>query len=168
LVVRCEVDACLPYGRPSPLSSIVLPAPPLRDPSINIIRAGSLAPQTSLLELKTKKYKPDKYDPTDWREQLPQLVLSGTPSHIVGLHQDGNFTQFRRSTVGSPELAAAEARGKQGMKKLHVVLTILQQVLAQRGHGKKFSLVCKSRTLRVYERQGLELLPARALARFEL
>jgi hypothetical protein len=143
-----------------------LVTPPPRDQEIHIIRAGSLAPTSSLLELKTKKYKPDQSNTTDWREQLPQLLLSGTPSHIVGFHQDGVFTRFRRSRVGSPELAAAQVKAQQGMKKLYAVLQTLQELLVQRGHGQKFSLVYKSRTLGVYERQGRQLLPAHALARF--
>jgi hypothetical protein len=184
MVVRYEVDACSRSSlgaedSPSRSGSNVddltdlLAGASLTDAKksqehtqLSIIRAGTVVPQADILELTTRSVRnaPD----FDWGEALPQLHLSGTPMHILGIHERGTFQEIRKTRIGSTELRSAEAKAQLGLRKLRAVLESIQDVMVGGDlSGKKVSLVCKDGKLRLYERKGADLVPESVLQRFE-
>jgi hypothetical protein len=186
MVVRFEVDACRSSStvpkKPTDkttnvdelatllsatsLSSKSRTLPTKKDPSgLTVIHAGTLAPQSSILELSTRSTR--NAAEFDWPEALPQLLLSRTPAHILGVHERGQFFELRNRALGSPELRDAERLAQTGMKKLRVVLESLQDFMLEEAIGKNVSLVCKDGVLKVFEREGeAGLLPDEDVKRF--
>lgn len=179
MVVRYEVDACspsLPRAGESPSRSgsnvddlaDLLAGASLTNAKkpLSIIRAGTVVPQADILELTTRSVRnaPD----FDWAEALPQLHLSGTPMHILGVHERGTFSEMRKTRIGSAELRSAEAKAQLGLRKLRAVLESIQDVMVCGDlSGKKVSLLCKDGKLRLHERKGADLVPESVLKRFE-
>src|SRR5882762_3723604 len=102
MVVRFEVDACLPSARSSApktttttttvddladalgrmgimrTSTSTKAASSASSPLIDIVRAGTQVPQESLVEVTSRSaYFVDQFD---WNETYPQLALSQTPA----------------------------------------------------------------------------------------
>ena len=120
MVVRSEVDACLPTdadpatatktggtadkkaassvddladalgGMNLPSSA---PTTTTQHPAINIVRAGTQIPQEALLEVVS--HSVNFVDQLDWNELYPQLVLSQTPALRLGVHDRGTFMELR-------------------------------------------------------------------------
>jgi hypothetical protein len=186
MIVRFEVDACHPTKSSiqrsgtnasnvddladllsgASLSSGTGKSPVTKDTSgLTVIRAGALAPQSAILELCTRSTR--NAAEFDWPEALPQLLLSRTPAHILGVHERGTFHELRTSTVGGAALRDAERTAQTGLKKLRVVLEALQDFMLEEAMGKRVSLICKDGVLKVYERESeTGLLPEDAVKRF--
>jgi hypothetical protein len=132
---------------------------------LTIVRAGTLVPQADVLELTTRSVRnaPD----FDWAEALPQLHLSRTPTHILGVHERGTFEELRITNLGSTSMRSAEAAAQRGLRKLRQVLEVIQDMLLEDAVGKRLTLVCKDGKMKVYERTGKGLLPEGILARFD-
>jgi hypothetical protein len=184
MVVRFEVDACYPTLTDMKTSSSTASdnvdaladllsgaslsksekSAPMVINGLTILRAGILVSQDKILELTTRSTRnaPD----FDWAEALPQLLLSRTPSHILGVHERGTFTELRKNSIGSGALRAVEAQAQTGLGKLRSVLESIQDLLLEDTAGKKISLVCKAGKLSVYERKGKELLLEEVISRF--
>jgi hypothetical protein len=180
MVVRYEVDAAFPSStKPAPkdvssvdalatlLSGASLGASESPPPTagLTVVRAGAPVPQSAVLELTTRSTR--NAPGFDWAEALPQLLLSRTPTHVLGVHERGAFAELRTNKLGSPTLRAAEADAQAGLQKLRAVLEAVQDLLLEDADGKKISLVCKNGKLTVYERTGKGLLPEETMARFE-
>jgi hypothetical protein len=181
MVVRYEVDAAYPSTSTAAAKleptgdvddlAVLLSGASLTNTAgktiagLSIVRAGATVPQDNILELTTRSTR--NVLNFDWAEALPQLLLSRTPSHILGVHERGTFDELRKSSLGSAALRAAEAQAQSGLQGLRSVLETIQDTLLENAVGKKVSLVCKSGKLKVYERVGKGLLPEEAMARFD-
>ena len=165
MVVRFEVDACLPYdGIPSTSPSI---GPTTRrafskkkpsgsspnPPDVNIIRAGSSrVPQTHLLEIKTHQSAR-----MNWPKAYPQLYLSQTPHIHHAFHKNGMFTSVKKFALGQSELAEVDKNAQVEFKKLRKLLGHIKSLVLKHG-AMRISLVCVGKTLCLPDTTGGELL----------
>lgn len=111
MVVRFEVDACLPT---TPSHRKTLPSvarPTLRFPHVAVIQAGSHVPQSHLIELKA--YSGSK---KHWTRSYIQLFLSQTPHIYYGAHKNGNFSEIKKFTLGEPHLDSIDQNAQPGLK----------------------------------------------------
>lgn len=174
MVVRFEVDACLPlrssqsHGHPGtdaaslPSTMLAINKPTLRLPHVAVIRAGARVPQSHLIELKTCSGSGK-----DWSKTYPQLFLSQTPHVYYGNHRGGNFSEIKKFTLGAPHLEPIDRNAQDGFKKLNVLLMTIQGVVGRYGTDGRISLVCQGRELGVYQRlTSGSFLPKYALALF--
>ena len=177
MVVRFEVDACLPLR--STLSHLkpdrsrndtrhkkptqpTTSKPTLHFPRVAVIRAGSPVPQSHLIELKTYSRSGKA-----WSRSYPQLFLSQTPHIYCGTHKGGNFSEIKKFTLGEPHLEVIDKNAQVGFKKLKLVLAALQERVRKYGGDGRISLVCEKRELGVYQREKTgSCLPKDALALF--
>lgn len=192
MVVRFEVDACLPseaIGKPSvdddddqeaallgALSGLsigtnarssTMPSPsPLASTSLKIFRAGTRVPQSNLIEMTTRsEISVIRFD---WADAYPQLYLSQTPHHYLAVHRSGTFFKLKKREIGKGDLVSIESEAQPGFKKLKKILEEIQTMVKKRGANGRISLVCKEGVLRVYERVSKEsCLPEDLLALFE-
>lgn len=175
MVVRFEVDGCLPYGstpstppsgRPATRKRAMKKKPSLGSspspPDVTIIRAGlSNVPQTHLLEIKTHTRPGMK-----WTRTYPQLYFSQTPHIYHAFCSNGTFTHVKKYTLGQSDLTKVEENAQEGFKKLRKLLSYIKSLVLRHG-STRISLVCVGKTLRVYQiPQGETCLPADALALF--
>jgi hypothetical protein len=189
MVVRFEVDACLPLRtirshragngtlgtKPTPNVSAqkantpppapivrAVNKPTLRFPHVDVIRAGSRVPQSHLIELKTYS-RPGK----KWRKSYPQLFLSQTPHIYYGVHKGGKFSEIKKFSLGEPHLEPIDQNAQAGFKKLKVVLAAIQELVRKYGTEGRITLVCNGKALGVYQREKTgSCLPKYALALF--
>ena len=174
MVVRFEVDACLPYDAASTRPSSNRPATgrvatkkkpsgsSSNPPDVKVIRAGSSrVPQTHLLEIKTHSSSS-----MNWSKTYPQLFLSQTPHVHHAFHKSGNFTSVKKFTLGQSNLADVDKGAQEGFKKLRKLLGDIRSLVFKHG-ATRISLVCVGKTLSVYQiPQGESCLPRDALALF--
>ena len=175
MVVRFEVDACLPYDfttstSPPNSSTADRKATKRKGPSnsssnppgVKIIRGGSSeVPQTHLLEIKTGINIRVK-----WPKVYPQLYLSQTPHIHHAFHKNGTFTSVEKFALGQSELMDVDKSAQVGFKKLRKLLGCIQSLVVKHGAA-RISLVCVGKTLSVYRiPQGESCLPEDSLALF--
>ncbi|KAK0487082.1 hypothetical protein IW261DRAFT_1548229 [Armillaria novae-zelandiae] len=192
MVVRFEVDACVPTKPtgitkhvpvasssssqttvdalsdllsevkigPSPTS--VIAVTPSR--SLTVKSGGSYVPQSAILELTTVSER--RRPQFDWYEQYPQLFLSQTPRHFLGIHNQGQFRAVEKNELSA---LANQARMVQpSMKKLVKVLRAIQALVVKKGKTGRLTLIRNGEWLRIYERRSQEgCLPEEYLAKFE-
>jgi len=176
MVVRFEVDACLPYdaaSSTSPSNPAVgrrvpkkkkPPGPSSNSPGVKIIRGGSSqVPQTHLVELKTHS------GPSmNWQKAYPQLYLSQTPHIHHAYHKNGTFTSVKKFMLGQSALAEVDKNAQAGFKKLRKLLEDIRSLVLKHGAA-RVSLVCVGKTLSVYRiPPGESCLPVDALAHFSV
>ncbi|KAG6864833.1 hypothetical protein C0991_006893, partial [Blastosporella zonata] len=176
LVVRFEVDACIPAESPtaspvaSPsgdldsiidaLSGVSLrtdPAMPtlstasLGTSAVTVIPGGSIVPQSSIAELTTRSTQ--NASNFDWKESYPQLFLSQTAHHFLAVHERGYFKEINKRKLESPELKKLAVDEIQGdLKKLRRLLDLIKDLATKHGERGRLSLVCQNSELKVYER----------------
>jgi len=173
MVVRFEVDACLPYdatpSASSPSNNPVIgrtkrssPGSSSNSPDVKIIRGGySQVPQTHLLEIKTHNTLHIK-----WGKTYPQLYLSQTPHIYHAFHENGVFTSVKRFALGQGKLVDIDKSAQVGFKKLRKLLGYIKSLVLTHG-ATRISLVCVGKTLSMYQiPQGESCLPGDALALF--
>lgn len=184
MVVRFEVDACLPYEEPDSkatkkqvpndedpeeallgaLSGLSLKSDtqsstktspsPLTSTELKISRAGTEAPQSTLIEMTTRsEISAARFD---WKDAYPQLYLSQTPYHYLAVHRSGTFFSIAKREIGKRDLVAIESRAQPGFKKLRKILGEIQTRVKKGGADGRISLVCKDGILKVHERTGKE------------
>lgn len=186
MVVRFEVDACLPlrsassHRKPSRSTRPIKPVtstltcednthpfqpnnkPTLHFPRLAVIRAGFLVPQSHLIELKTYSRSGKA-----WSNSYPQLFLSQTPHIYYGAHRNGKFSEIKKYTLGEPHLEVIDQDAQVGFKKLKLALTTIQELVRKYGTDGRISLVCSGKELGVYQREDAgSCLPKHALALF--
>ncbi|TFK27639.1 hypothetical protein FA15DRAFT_144931 [Coprinopsis marcescibilis] len=166
LVVRFEVDACIPpprnYTRRSvatmdeitaSLSGVVLDQAPSADgdkPKINIIKAGYEVSPSATMELSTRsEYKQHEYD---FKELYPQLFFSQTTHHVLAIHNRGRFTAINRRKLGSPEFQELEDEMQPYFKVVRKALDAIRSLVVKHGEHGRISILCKNGQLKVYER----------------
>ena len=181
MVVRFEVDACIETlvddegfckatGRKTVSSSLL----PLRQTSfgttsgvdVNVIRAGQLVPQSSLLEMTTRSERfADQYR---WEENYPQLYLSQTPHHMLAIHRGGRFHRTESRMLDDAEMRAIHTQYDDVFKKLRALLGTIQRLVVACGKEGRLSLVCRRGLLAIYEREDREsCLPEAVMNRFD-
>ncbi|KAI9065981.1 hypothetical protein FKP32DRAFT_1566831 [Trametes sanguinea] len=133
---------------------------------IQVIRAGSIVPADSIIELTSRSVR--YIHEFSWDEKYPQLVLSQTPHLYLGGHDRGTFQQIRKYRLGGSELRHVESASQQIFKQLVSILRTIQQLMKDHGRQGSLSLVCQSDgALKVYKRTSdAGLLPESELTRF--
>jgi hypothetical protein len=192
MVVRFEVDACLPTtttsdARPfesrssrdsqdlsadlDQLSVRTHSSPSTGDDSSNycgvkVSKGGSVVSQSAIVELTTRSA--NYIDQFDWAEALPQLYLSSTPHLYIGLHRRGNFTEVRKYSLNDDALVKKRREAAESYEKLGRALEAIQGLVVEHGVGGGLSLVCTHGELQVYKRTGAApLLPSAVRIRFD-
>ncbi|KAE9396977.1 hypothetical protein BT96DRAFT_823934 [Gymnopus androsaceus JB14] len=179
IVVRFEVDACLPPTDPvvdrnesfdvdqlaSTLATTSISSPQRPQSTkftsipvgatriLQVAKGGSVTPQSSLIELTTRSQR--RLADLRWEESFPQLFLSQTPYHYLGVHQSGRFVEVQKRDLGKdPELLKAEKMSEMNLKKLRVALELIREIVVDAGEEGRLSLVCRDGKLEVYERRS--------------
>ncbi|KAL5519749.1 hypothetical protein ACEPAG_1409 [Sanghuangporus baumii] len=165
LLVRFEVDACLHNDtatqdrrdRPEAMRSI--PGDSLQgilaalgkmsirsDDKIKIISRGVLVPQSSLIELGTKSARGMELEGIDWQEYFPQLLLSQTPHHHLGVHEKGYFRRIDARALNDSVLSVQQQRQQPAFDKLHILLQKIKELVVAHGEDARLSLVYRVET----------------------
>ncbi|TFK48829.1 hypothetical protein OE88DRAFT_510839 [Heliocybe sulcata] len=191
MVVRFEVDACLPpptTARASTsrsaaptnlddladtLSGLNIRAKPqasktTRDSSgIDIIHAGSAdIAQDRIIELTTRSEK--NVGTFDWVNQYPQLFLSETLHHYLGVHVGGRFTDVVKRKLHTPGMREIDRQAKASFGRLRKVLKEIQDAVIASGERGRLTLLCEGGTLKVFKRKlPDECIPEDIMRRFE-
>lgn len=182
MVVRFEVDACIPppakYPRKS-VSSIDDLADSLGAISIGhstsrsgsnltVMEGGTEVSHTAVVELTTRSQTNMRNNGFDWKEAYPQLFFSQTAHHFLAIHTRGRFLDIQKRKLSSEELQNVAKDAQVELKKVRKALDSIKEVVV--GHGKKgrISLVCVQGKLKVYQRSSDEsCLSESALSLFE-
>lgn len=185
MVVRFEVDACIPppgkYPRrsvsniddiTSSLSSISLSqASPSSPSGVQLIvhEGGTEVPSTAVVELATRSVNTLKLQGYEWKAAYPQLFFSQTAHHILAVHQRGCFTEIQKRKLSSDELKAVEKEAQSDLKRLRKVLDVIKEIVIAHGKKGRLSLVCVEGEMKIYKRISDEsCLPEPAMALFDL
>lgn len=190
MVVRFEVDACIPPAPPLATKSRVASKPDVDaladtlanvslssatgtkvhtledDYGLRIRQAGSYVPQSHMVEIATISEK--RHSQFDWSEAYPQLFLSQTPHHHLAVHDRGRFKMVEKRQLGSASLKVVEKKGQTALRQLRQALDIIKDVVAQHGKAGRLSLVCQEGQMKVYERSSnVSCLPEKIMEKFE-
>jgi len=186
MVVRFEVDACIPPATKSRVAStsnvdelanalenISLSSASSKkvqtiedDYGLRIRQAGSYVPQSNIVELATVSIW--RHADFDWSEPYPQLFLSQTPHHFLAVHQKGRFKMVEKRKLGSSELKDIENTTQMALWKLRQALGTIKDTVMEHGKSGRLSLVCQGGELKLYERSSqVSCLPEDILNKFE-
>ncbi|KAI1782790.1 hypothetical protein LXA43DRAFT_956977 [Ganoderma leucocontextum] len=123
---------------------------------LTVVRSGALLPQSSILELATRSIK--FADRTSNEDIFLQLFLTQTPTHLVAIHQYGNFEKIVRQELQSPEFVSiAEMEGTQkSLAQFVELLKEIQRLVKELGTGRRLSLVCEKGKLELFGLAGEE------------
>jgi hypothetical protein len=161
MVVRFEVDACLPYDE-APLrrppthyyrqahelakkAAKKSSGSPSGLPGVTVIEGNwAEVPQTHILEIKTRSKVH-----VDWPTIYPQLYLSQTPHIHLAFHTRGQFTHFLEYTLDDEELQEIDEKAQEDFKKLRKLLGYIK-LLVLNHRTTRLSLVCVGKTLSVH------------------
>jgi hypothetical protein len=185
MIVRYEVDACLPpprqnFSRKSDtslesltnslqsmnLTSTAAPFSSRSMPALAIIKGGSYVPQASTMELVT--VGEGRRPHVDWKEYYTQLYFSQTAHHYMGVHRRGYFTSLEKRKLLSPELEKVRKELSPEYKKLRQVLEMIQALVVKHGKSGRLSFVCSDGKMSVYQRKSnASCLPVEAMSCFE-
>ncbi|KAF8964248.1 hypothetical protein BDZ97DRAFT_1817182 [Flammula alnicola] len=182
MVVRFEVDACIPppakYPRKSissideltnSLNAITLSQSAARSSQhLTVLEGGSEVSPTAVVELTTRSQMNMKTNGYNWKEAYPQLFFSQTAHHFLAIHQRGRFLEIRKNKLSSDDLLAVAMDAQVELKKVWKALDLIKEVVLAHGKKGRLSLVCRDGELKVYQRNSEEsCLPDSALKLFE-
>lgn len=186
MVVRFEVDACLPSKGPDP--NVTAGQPRVYnndDPETTLMGAlsgfsvgagthsSTMPPPSSLTSADLTIFRAGTQVPQsnliemktrseasaarfDWGDVYPQLYLSQTPYHYLAIHRTGRFFKIEKDQIGKNDLVAIENRAQPGFKKLRKLLGEIQTRVKKGGTNGRISLVCKDGVLAFHERINKE------------
>ncbi|KAE9394500.1 hypothetical protein BT96DRAFT_923523 [Gymnopus androsaceus JB14] len=118
--------------------------------TLQVIRGGYTVPQDSIMELTTRSLGSMNKVNYNWEEGFPQLFFSQTQHHYLGVHQNGNILEVRKTTTESPELRAREQGLQPSLRRLRKVLGEIHELAVREGG---ISLVCNAAgELKAYRR----------------
>lgn len=181
MVVRFEVDACLPPTRSrksidaatvDEVSSLLeavnissATSSTTQTPyTLNIVTGGYEAKSAAIMELTTRFE--GRAAQFDWTDKYLQLYLSQTPHYVLGLHNRGRFSDIQRRKLS--EFQDLEDKLQPDLKALRKVLDTMQQLVVEHGQRGRLTLVCKNGVLKVYERTSQDSsLPDQMMALFD-
>ncbi len=185
MVVRYEVDACMPQTRSSQPKKAEPSLDSLADalqnmnltttatvfssstmPALTIINGGNYVPQASTIELATcSEHRRQNFN---WKEGYPQLFLSQTNHHFLAIHHRGYFADLEKKKLSS-DFKDIHKEMQPLLKKLRKVLEMIQKIVIEHGTAGRLSLVCSDGKLVVYKRKvQTSCLPDEAMSCFEL
>lgn len=186
MVVRFEVDACLPSEGSTPQGAGKSRTSTSEDPEEDLLGAFSglsigtstrssrkALPQSPLTSTDLTIFRAGTQVPQsnliemttrseisaakfDWRDAYPQLYLSQTANHYLAVHRSGQFFTIAKRRIGERDLVAIEKKAQPGFKKLRKILGEIQTRVKKGGKNGRISLVCKGGILKVYERISKE------------
>ncbi|KAK7050562.1 hypothetical protein R3P38DRAFT_2865875 [Favolaschia claudopus] len=187
MVVRFEVDACLPASAKAKssgsakastiddlvasLGEVKLGGASAKTTSttthgLTVLPGGGSVSHSSLLELTTRTER--RAAEFDWKDAYPQLFFSQTPHHFLAVHYQGRFSAVNKRQLGSSELKGVERSIQPGLRKLRVALGVIRDLVVKHGERGRLTLVCRRGRMEVFERVSAEsCLPDEVLARFE-
>lgn len=184
MVVRFEVDACLPPPAKSPRKSvtnideladtlggmnIAQSSPAYNLSPLTIIDGGIQISNASVIELTTRSTNNITNYGYDWKEAYPQLFFSQTGHHFLAIHNRGKFTEVQKRKLISDELQAVEKEAQKELKKVHAALKLIQETVVAHGKTGRLSLVCRDGQLKAYSRRSNEsCLPDSAMELFDI
>ncbi|EED80567.1 predicted protein [Postia placenta Mad-698-R] len=136
LIVRFEVDACLPSGssvsQPAPSTDADSLADMLSGPNVgaasqpafidagastnelDVVSAGQHVPQSSIIEMTTRsKNYVDQYE---WKDTYPQLYLSQTTLYYLAAHTRGEFEMVTKRRLDSVEMKKIDEEAQEGFR----------------------------------------------------
>ncbi|KAF8883761.1 hypothetical protein CPB84DRAFT_1734556 [Gymnopilus junonius] len=167
MVVRFEVDACIPppakYPRKSissideladSLNAVSLSSPSRRAGDLHVMEGGTVVSATAVIELTTRSQASMKSRFFDWKEAYPQLFFSQTAHHFLAIHQRGRFYDVQKRKLSSDELQTIEADAQVDLKRVRMALELIQDIVMKHGKKGRISLVCVNGVLNVYERDS--------------
>ncbi|KZT11773.1 uncharacterized protein LAESUDRAFT_808755 [Laetiporus sulphureus 93-53] len=136
----------------------------LSEPTLNIIRAGTEVPQSSLIELKTSIRPLSK----KWNNAYPQLLFSQTPHIFFAEHKNGKFTSMARHQLGAPDMQEIDRGAEPRLKKLRSLLRDIQELAVRGGKTGRLTLLQRNGKMEVYERTSdASFLPESISQRFD-
>lgn len=115
------------------------------------MKAGTLVPQSSIMELKSRSTRATM----DWKAVWPQVFFSGTQTTMLGLHERGKFVTMEKKTLDEMEEYAEEA--KVGLGQLVQALKQIKAVVISRGRGPGVALIFRNGEnsyIEVYEKDN--------------
>lgn len=186
MVVRFEVDACIPSAAPpsaasksvgsiddladifasTKLGARAAPAPPKTSHGLTVVQGGAAIPHASVVELTTRAEH--RVADFDWKDAYPQLFFSQTPHHFLAVHNRGRFSAVHKRKLGASELRAVERTIQPSLKKFRAALDVIKALVVKHGQRGRLTLVCRDGKLAVFERESsANCLPDEVIARFE-
>jgi hypothetical protein len=184
MVVRYEVDACMPQPRSIRPKKAEPSLDSLADamqnmnvtttatvfssntmPALTIINGGNYVSQASTIELVTcSEHRRQDFN---WKEGYPQLFLSQTNHHFLAVHFRGYFTSLEKKKLSS-DFEDIHEEMRPVLKQLRKVLEIIQNIVVENDDSGRLSLVCSDGQLTVYKRKGqTNCLPEEGMSCFE-
>ncbi len=117
---------------------------------LTVVRSGTLLPQSSILELATRSIR--FADRTSTKDTYLQLFLTQTPTHVVAIHENGNFEKVVRQELASAEfIQIAEKEGiKKSVAQFVELLEEIQCLVKEHGTKGRLSLVCEKGKLELF------------------
>ncbi|KAK4700049.1 hypothetical protein P7C70_g6206, partial [Phenoliferia sp. Uapishka_3] len=174
MLVRFEVDACsadVASANDSKSSDIadLLSGLDIKDKprkhdhtvaGIKIIPSGTLIPQSSIVELKTRSMQ----SPFDTKDAYSQLFFSQTPTLILGRHTRGTFTSVDSMPLAGMVLEQQAAQA--GLAKVAAALKNISSVIS-RAKGEKFAIKIIGGEMKLYKRLEGDALSKELKKEFE-
>jgi len=175
MVVRFEVDACIPQSTAPAGSAPVGPSqsadiddliaglasaqlgdttPDSNElfPGLKVVQGGYEVKEADVMELSTRAER--WIASYDFTELYPQLFFSQTAHHIMGLHDRGNFKTIQKRALKGPDLQKINTQMQSHFRAVRKALEEIQDLVVDFGEGGRLSLVCQGGVLRVYARTG--------------
>jgi hypothetical protein len=178
MVVRSEIDACLPSTPQSSHDTGSENFPSQIIPTafgLNIIPSPNPpTPQSHLIELSTvSTTKTTTFQTWNAKERYPQLYFSQVPIHYLACHTEGRITQIiKRNVHTSPEIERFQPTVEPELQKFRHLLHMIQTEVVHQSRKfprmKSFSLVYMYGQLSLFERIGERCLPDEAFAMFDV
>ncbi|KJA23285.1 hypothetical protein HYPSUDRAFT_40104 [Hypholoma sublateritium FD-334 SS-4] len=182
MVVRFEVDACIPppakYPRKSissideltsTMNAIHLSQSTRPSQYLTVLEGGTEVSQTAVVELVTRSQMNMQMNGFNWKEAYPQLFFSQTAHHFLAVHQRGRFQEIKKTKLSSDELQSVADDAQVDLKRVRQVLALIKDIVVMHGKKGRLSLICQGGELKVYSRRNEEsCLPESALKLFEL
>ncbi|RXW19074.1 hypothetical protein EST38_g6772 [Candolleomyces aberdarensis] len=187
MVVRFEVDACLPPTRSRKSIDIEMSKAAVEEVAgllaavdlssgtsstsqspfnLNIIQGGYEAKPPTIMELTTRFE--GRLKDFDWEDKYNQIFFSQTPHHVLAVHNRGRFSEIQRRKLSDPQFQDIDKKMQPGFKALRKALGTIQQLVIENGHRGRLTLVCKDKELKVYERTNQDsCLPDHMIALFD-
>lgn len=184
MVVRFEVDACLPPTRTRKsldaavddvsdllaavnlTSSSNTTSTSQSQYSLNVVSGGYEAKSPTIMELTTRFE--GRVAEFDWKDKYMQLFISQTPHHVLAVHNRGRFSEIRRTKLTDPQMRELEKELQPDLKALRKALDVIRKLVIDYGQRGRLSLVCKGGVMQVYSRTSQESsLPDHMMALFD-
>lgn len=177
MVVRFEVDACLPFGKAGSGGNAVThhatalgglssaPAVQSKNYAGLVVRSGGITvAQDRLVELKTRSRRSNPVNMFD--KLVPQLLLSQTPHYFIAPYSP-NGTVDRIMARDEADITRRQAALQPALRRLHTALAAIQARLMEVKPGQKMSLVSRAGVLSLYQgNRASEGLSKHVLRRF--